>query len=142
MPRTLQPPGWKRPRGYAFGIAGSGEIICVGGQVGWNEDYVFESTNFVEQAKQALKNVVAVLAEAGSEPSHIARMTWYVTNKQEYLSSYKELGLAYQEVMGKHYPAMTAIEVKALMEDQAKLEIEVTAIKPASQKAAHEHAMD
>jgi enamine deaminase RidA (YjgF/YER057c/UK114 family) len=132
MPRSLQPPGWKRPRGYACGIAGCGEIICVSGQVGWNEDCVFESTNFTDQAKQALKNIVAVLAEAGSEPAHIARMTWYVTNKQEYLSSYKELGLVYQEVIGKHFPAMTAIEVKALMEDQAKLEIEVTAIKPVS----------
>ena len=132
MSRTLLPPGWKRPSGYACGIAASGEIICISGQVGWNEDYVFESLNFVDQAKQALKNIVAVLAEAGSEPAHIARMTWYVTDKREYLASYKALGLAYQEIIGKHFPAMTAIEVKALMEDEAKLEIEVTAIKPVS----------
>ena len=130
MLKTLQPKHWKKPRGYACGIAGSGEIICVSGQVGWNEEYVFESASFVDQARQALKNIVAVLEEAGSGPSHIARMTWYVTDKKEYLASYKELGLAYREVMGKHFPAMTAVEVKALMEDEAKLEIEVTAIKP------------
>ena len=130
MLKILQPKGWKRPRGYSNGVAGTGEIICVGGQIGWNENCVFESTNFVDQAKQALKNIVAVLAEAGADPSHIARMTWYVTNKQEYHASYKALGIAYQEIIGKNFPAMTAVEVNALMEDQAKLEIEVTAIKP------------
>lgn len=130
MLKTLQPEGWKRPRGYANGIAGIGEIICVSGQIGWNENCKFESTDFVKQAKQALKNIVAVLTEADAEPSHIVRMTWYVTNKKEYHAAYKELGKAYQEVIGKHFPAMTAVEVNALMEDEAKLEIEVTAIKP------------
>ena len=129
MLKTLLPVGWKRPKGYACGMVGSGEIICVGGQVGWNEDYIFESSNFVDQAKQALKNIVAVLAEAGAKPSHIARMTWYVTDKKEYHASYKELGIVYREVLGKHFPAMTAIEVKSLMEERAKVEIEVTAIK-------------
>lgn len=130
MLKTLQPAGWKRPRGYANGTAGSGEVICISGQIGWNEDCKFETMDFAGQAKQALKNIVAVLAEAGAEPSHIARMTWYVTNKKEYHAAYKELGIAYREVIGKHFPAMTAVEVNALMEAEAKLEIEVTAIKP------------
>lgn len=100
--------------------------------VGWNEECMFESNTFAGQAKQVLKNVVAVLAEAGAEPSQIARMTWHVTDKREYLAAYKELGVAYREVIGRHFPAMTAVEVQALMEDDAKVEIEVTAIIPNS----------
>ena len=128
--RTLQPRGFAPPKGYANGIAGRGTIVVVGGQVGWNERQQFESDDFVAQAKQALRNVVAVLAEAGALPEHVARMTWYVVDKREYLASLRLLGQAYREVMGMHYPAMTAVQVVALIEDRARVEIEVTAIVP------------
>ena len=128
--RTLQPRGWTPPRGYANGVAGRGTIVVVGGQVGWNEQQQFESDEFVAQAKRALQNVAAVLAEAGALPEHVARMTWYVVDKREYLASLRELGKAYRDVMGSHYPAMTAVQVVALIEDRARVEIEVTAIVP------------
>jgi enamine deaminase RidA (YjgF/YER057c/UK114 family) len=128
--RTLQPRGWAPPRGYANGIAGRGTIVVVGGQVGWNEQQQFESDDFVAQAKRALQNVVAVLAEASALPEHVARMTWYVVDKREYLASLRALGQAYREVMGANYPAMTAVQVVALIEDRARVEIEVTAIVP------------
>jgi len=127
---TLQPPGWAAPRGYANGIAASGRIVFVSGQVGWNAQGRFEATDFVGQARQALANVVAVLAEAGARPEHIARMTWYVVDKREYVASSKALGAVYREVIGNHYPAMTAVEVAALVEDRARVEIEVTAVIP------------
>ena len=127
---TLQPPGWAAPRGYANGIAASGRIVFVSGQVGWNAQGHFEATDFVGQARQALANVVAVLAEAGARPEHIARMTWYVVDKREYAASSKALGAVYREVIGNHYPAMTAVEVAALVEDRARVEIEVTAVIP------------
>jgi len=127
---TLQPPGWASPRGYANGIAASGRIVFVSGQVGWNAQGHFEATDFVGQARQALANVVAVLAEAGARPEHIARMTWYVVDKREYVASSKALGAVYREVIGNHYPAMTAVEVAALVEDRARVEIEVTAVIP------------
>ena len=126
----LQPPGWAAPRGYANGIAASGRIVFVSGQVGWNAQGRFEATDFVGQARQALANVVAVLGEAGARPEHIARMTWYVVDKREYVASSKALGAVYREVIGNHYPAMTAVEVAALVEDRARVEIEVTAVIP------------
>ena len=128
--KILQPPGWPRPRGYSNGIAARGTVVFVGGQVGWDGQCRFASDDFAAQARQALANVVAVLAEAGGKPEHIARMTWYVTDKREYVAAYKSIGEAYREIMGRHYPAMTAVEVRALVEDRAKVEIEATAVIP------------
>ena len=128
--QILQPPSWPKPRGYSNGIAAKGRLVFVAGQVGWNEQEKFEATDFVCQAKQALKNIVAVLAEAGARPEHIVRMTWYVIDKKEYLAAWRDLGSAYREVIGKHFPAMAAIQVVALVEDRARLEIEVTAVVP------------
>jgi enamine deaminase RidA (YjgF/YER057c/UK114 family) len=126
----LQPPDWAPPKGYANGIAARGTTIFVGGQIGWNGQQQFESDDFVTQARQALRNVLAVLAEAGAGPQHITRMTWYVTDKREYVASYRALGAAYREVVGRHFPAMTAVQVAALIEDRAKVEIEATAMVP------------
>jgi enamine deaminase RidA (YjgF/YER057c/UK114 family) len=128
--RILQPPDWAPPKGYANGVAARGTTVFVGGQVGWNGRQQFESDDFVAQAKQALLNVMAILAEAGALPQHITRMTWYVTDKREYVDSYRALGAAYREVIGRHFPAMTAVQVAALIEDRAKVEIEVTAVVP------------
>lgn len=128
--RTLQPPGWKTPKGYANGIAARGTLVFVGGQVGWNAAQQFDSDDFVAQAKRALENVVAVLAEAGARPEHVVRMTWYVVDKRAYLASLRALGAAYRGVMGRHYPVMTAVEVVALIEDRARVEIEATAVIP------------
>jgi enamine deaminase RidA (YjgF/YER057c/UK114 family) len=126
----LQPPDWAPPKGYANGIAARGLTVFVGGQIGWNGQQQFESDDFVTQAKAALRNVLAVLAEAGAGPEHITRMTWYVTDKREYVASYRALGAAYREVIGRHFPAMTAVQVAALIEDRAKVEIEATAMVP------------
>jgi enamine deaminase RidA (YjgF/YER057c/UK114 family) len=126
----LLPPGWPQPRGYSNGVAARGRQVFVAGQVGWDEQCRFQTDEFVGQVRQALKNVVAVLAAGGARPEHITRMTWYVTNKREYLAAGKALGEAYREVIGRHYPAMTAIEVSALIEDRAKVEIEATAVVP------------
>jgi enamine deaminase RidA (YjgF/YER057c/UK114 family) len=128
--RILQPPDWAPPRGYANGIAARGTTIFVGGQIGWNGQQQFESDDFVAQARAALSNVLAVLAEAGAGPQHITRMTWYVTDKREYVESYRALGAVYREVVGRHFPAMTAVQVAALIEDRAKVEIEATAVVP------------
>jgi len=128
--RTLQPRNWAPPKGYANGIAARGTTIFVGGQIGWNVQQQFESDDFVTQARQALRNVLAVLAEAGAGPQHITRMTWYVVDKREYVASYRALGAAYREVVGRHFPAMTAVQVAALIEDRAKVEIEATAVVP------------
>ena len=128
--RILQPPDWAPPKGYANGIAARGTTIFVGGQIGWNGRQQFESDDFVAQARQALSNVMAILAEAGARPEHITRMTWYVTDKREYVASYRALGAAYREVVGRHFPAMTAVQVAALIEDRAKVEIEATAVVP------------
>ena len=128
--KILQPPGWARPRGYSNGIAARGTVVFVGGQIGWNAAQQFESDDFAAQARQALENVVAVLAEAGGRPEHIARMTWYVTSRREYVASYKGIGEAYRAIMGRHFPAMTAVEVSALVEERAKVEIEATAVIP------------
>lgn len=128
--RILQPPGWVPPKGYANGVAARGTLVFVGGQIGWNAQARFESEDFIAQTAQALRNVRAVLAEAGAGPEHMVRMTWYVTSRDEYLARLPELGAAYREVMGRHFPAMTCVEVSALMEAQAKVEIEVTAVLP------------
>lgn len=126
----LQPPGWVRPRGYSNGIAASGRTVCVSGMIGWDAQGQFHTDDFAGQTRQALQNIVEVLAEAGAKPEHIVRMTWYVTDKKEYVAAYKEIGVAYRELIGKHYPTMTAVQVMALIEDRAKVEIEVTAIVP------------
>jgi enamine deaminase RidA (YjgF/YER057c/UK114 family) len=128
--RVLNPQGWAPPKGYANGIAARGTTVFVGGQIGWNGQQQFESDDFVAQAKQALRNVVAILAEAGAGPEHITRMTWYVTDRRQYVASLSTLGAAYREVIGRHFPAMTAVEVSALVVDRAKVEIEVTAVVP------------
>ena len=126
----LQPAGWTPPRGYANGVATRGTLVFVAGQVGWNAAQRFDSDDFVAQATQALRNVVAVLAEAGARPEHIARMTWYVVDKREYLGSLPALGDAYRGVIGRHFPAMTAVEVRGLVEEGARVEIEATAVIP------------
>ena len=128
---TLQPPGWAKPRGYANGVVAQGRIIFVAGQVGWNARGEFETDDFVGQVRQALENVVGVLAEAGAGPSQIARMTWYVTDTREYRAAMPEVGRVYRAVIGAHYPAMTLVQVAALLEDRARVEIEVTAVIPA-----------
>lgn len=130
--KRLQPPGWAPPKGYANGVAARGMIVFVGGQIGWNAHQQFESDDFVAQARRALQNVVAVLDEAGARPAHIVRMTWYVVDRDEYGAALEELGRAYRDVIGRHYPAMTAIQVVALMEPQARVEIEATAVVPDS----------
>jgi enamine deaminase RidA (YjgF/YER057c/UK114 family) len=127
----LQPEGWPRPSGYSNGVAAQGRQVFIAGQVGWNpRSGQFESAGLVDQVSQALKNVLAVLAEAGGRPQDIARMTWYLTSRAEYLTHLKEIGAAYREIIGKHFPAMTAVEVSALVEAQAKVEIEATAVIP------------
>jgi enamine deaminase RidA (YjgF/YER057c/UK114 family) len=128
--QILQPPGWAKPKGYSNGIAAKGRMVFVSGQVGWNAQEKFDTSDFVGQARQALANIVAILAEAGAKPEHIVRMTWYVGDRREYLASAKALGAAYREVIGRHYPVMTAIQVAGFVEDGAKLEIEVTAVLP------------
>lgn len=130
MSRTIQPDGWKRPRGYSNGVAARGEQIFVAGQIGWNEREEFESEDFLEQTAQALRNVVAVLRAAGAGPEHLVRMTWYVTDKREYAGRAKEIGQAYREIVGAVYPAMTLVQVAGLLEDRAKIEIEATAVIP------------
>lgn len=126
----LQPPGWKRPKGYSNGVAASGRLVFVAGQVGWNADERFESDVFADQFRQALINVVAVLHEAGAGPEHLVRMTMYFTDKREYLDQLAEVGAAYRATIGRNYPAMAAVEVSALMEDRARVEIEATAVVP------------
>lgn len=126
----LQPPGWATPKGYANGVAARGTLVFVGGQIGWNGDQQFESDDFIAQTKQALQNVHAVLACAGAGPEHMVRMTWYIADRDEYNTRLRELGSVYREVMGKHFPAMTCVEISRLVEARAKVEIEVTAVVP------------
>ncbi len=128
--QALQPEGWARPKGYANGIVGRGRIVFVGGQIGWDAQQKFVASDLVGQARQALANIVAVLAEAGGQPEHIARMTWYVVDRREYLASQQGLGAAYRDVIGRHFPAMTAVQVSSLMEEDARIEIEATAVIP------------
>jgi enamine deaminase RidA (YjgF/YER057c/UK114 family) len=130
MHEFLHPKGWKPAIGYSNGVAAKGRMIFTGGMVGWNADCAFETDDFAEQVGQVLRNIVAVLAEAGAQPEHIVRLTWYVTSKAEYLNSLKALGQVYKAVIGRHYPAMALVQVVALVEDRAKVEIEATAVVP------------
>jgi enamine deaminase RidA (YjgF/YER057c/UK114 family) len=139
MMTKLQPPDWAAPKGYANGISvrcePGAQWVFIGGQIGWNAEQQFETDDFTGQARQALLNTVAVLAQAGGRPEHIARLTWYVTDRDEYVASLRLLGTAYREVLGKHYPAMTCVEVSRLVESRAKVEIEATAVVPAPQSS-------
>lgn len=128
--QTLLPPGWPRPKGYANGVSARGRMIFVAGMIGWDAQGVFHTDDFVGQVRQALQNIVEVLAEGDAKPEHIVRMTWYVTDKKAYLAAYKEIGQAFRELIGSFSIAMTAVEVSALIEDRAKVEIEVTAVVP------------
>lgn len=134
--KILQPPNWSEPRGYANGtmaeLTVGSRIVFVGGQVGWNAQQQFETDDLAEQVGQTLRNIVAVLKEGGAGPEHMARMTWYVRDKQEYIGALREIGKHYREILGKNFPAMTAVEVADLIEDRAKVEIEVTAVVPAA----------
>lgn len=125
----LQPPGWPQPKGYANGMAGRGRTVLLGGQIGWDAEGRF-AAGFVGQVEQALRNILAVLAEAGGGPEHIGRMTWYVTDMAEYRDSLRALGPVYRAVMGRHFPAMTLVQVVALVEPEARVEIEATALIP------------
>ncbi len=127
---VLHPRHWKQPKGYANGIAAEGRLVFLAGQVGWNAEQHFDSDDFVAQVRQALANIVALVAEAGGRPDHIARLTWYVLDKREYMTRLRELGDAYRSVMGRHFPAMTLVQVGALVEDRARVEIEATAVVP------------
>jgi enamine deaminase RidA (YjgF/YER057c/UK114 family) len=128
--KIIRPDGWPRPRGYAHAIAAAGTTVFISGQVGWDETGAFTATNLPGQVRRALENVVAILAEAGGRPEHVARMTWYVIDKRDYVANAAAIGAAYRAVMGKHYPAMSVVEVSALLEDQALVEIEATAVVP------------
>jgi enamine deaminase RidA (YjgF/YER057c/UK114 family) len=127
---VLQPPGWLPPRGYANGVAAEGVLVFVAGQIGWNARCEFESDDFVDQVRQALHNVCAVLAEGGASPKHIVRMTWYVLDRAEYLARGREIGAVFRELVGSYSIAMSAVQVSALMEPRARVEIEVTAVVP------------
>lgn len=126
----LHPKGWKATPGYSCGVAAEGRMLFLGGLIGWNAEQEFETDDFAGQVRQALDNIVAVLAEGGARPDHIVRMTWYVTDKREYLRALKEIGAAYKATIGRHYPAMALVQVAGLVEDRAKVEIEVTAVVP------------
>ncbi|MCA3212640.1 MAG: RidA family protein [Burkholderiales bacterium] len=126
--KILHPPGWSRPRGYSNGVAAQGTVVSIAGQIGWNAQQQFETDDLVAQVRQTLANVLAVLAEAGGDARHLVRMTWYLVDKREYLARAREIGAAYRELMGQNYPAMTAVQVAALIEDRAKVEIECTAV--------------
>ena len=128
--KFLEPPGWKPPKGYANGILAEGRMVFTGGQIGWNADQQFETDTFIGQLEQVLRNIVAVLEAAGSDPSHLVRLTWYVTDKTEYVKSQRQVGEVYRNVIGRHFPAMTMVVVDGLVEDQALVEIEATAVIP------------
>lgn len=130
MIKKIQPPDWAEPRGYANGILARGAMLFVGGQIGWNTEQQFETDDFVAQTRQTLQNIAAVLKAGGAGPEHMVRMTWYVVDRVEYVARLKELGVVYREVMGKNFPAMTCVQVAALVEERAQLEIEVTAVLP------------
>jgi enamine deaminase RidA (YjgF/YER057c/UK114 family) len=130
MMQILQPPGWAKPRGFSNGIACSGRLVFIAGQVGWTGEGNWEARDFAGQFRQALRNVLEVLAEAGGRPEHVVRLTWYVIDKREYLNALPAVGRAYRDLMGKHYPAMAVVQVSGLVEDAARLEIEATAVVP------------
>jgi len=130
MHKTLQPEGWAKPIGYANGVSARGRTVFVGGQIGWNNECKFESDDLVEQIGQTLENIVAVLACDGGRPEHITTITWYLTDRRDYLARLSQIGETYRRVMGRHFPAMTAVEVSALIEDRAKVEVQATAVIP------------
>jgi len=130
MHTILQPAGWARPKGYANGVAAQGRLVFVGGQIGWNGQNRFETRDFVGQVRQTLRNVIDVLAEAGAGPEHVVSMTWYLTDKKDYLGNLEGIGKVYRETMGRHFPAMAVVEVTALVEDEAKVEIQAMAVVP------------
>jgi enamine deaminase RidA (YjgF/YER057c/UK114 family) len=130
MMQILQPPGWSRPKGFSNGIAAKGRLVFIAGQVGWTGQGQWNESSFAGQFRQALQNILQVLGLAGGRPQHIVRLTWYVLDKKEYLASLTDVGLAYRELMGRHYPTMAVVQVSGLMEDQARLEIEATAVIP------------
>jgi enamine deaminase RidA (YjgF/YER057c/UK114 family) len=130
MNTVLLPEGWPRPKGYANGVAATGRQVFIAGMIGWDAQGVFQTDDFVGQVRQALQHIVAVLAEAGGEPQHLTRVTWYVTDKREYLAAGREIGRAWREIIGSYNAAMTAVQVTALMEDRARVEIEATAVIP------------
>ncbi|PWT87849.1 MAG: enamine deaminase RidA [Proteobacteria bacterium] len=127
---VLQPAGWARPKGYANGVAAEGKLVFVGGQIGWNRDNRFECWDLVGQVRQTLQNIVEVLDEAGAKPEHVVSMTWYLTNKKDYLENLDGIGKVYREIMGRHFPAMAVVQVTALVEDDAKVEIQAMAVVP------------
>ena len=130
MRQILQPPGWARPRGFSNGIAARGTLVFIAGQVGWTGEGRWEALDFAGQFRQALKNILAVLAEANGKPEHVVRLTWYVLDRQEYLDALKSVGEAYRELMGRNFPTMAVVQVSGLVEPQARLEIEATAVVP------------
>jgi enamine deaminase RidA (YjgF/YER057c/UK114 family) len=127
---TLQPPGWPRPHGYSNGVAAEGRLVFVAGQIGWDETGAFPAKDMAGQVRQTLRNIVAVLAEAGAAPEHVTRLTWYVTDREAYLADPAGIGQAYRDVMGRQFPAMAVVVVSALLEPSAKVEIEATAVVP------------
>jgi len=126
----LEPEGWQRPKGYANGIVASGQLVVLGGQIGWNAQQTFETDDFVEQFRQTLINIVTLLNEAGAGPEHLVRLTWFITNREAYLASQKAMGAAYREVIGRNFPTMSVVQVVKLIEDRALVEIEATAVIP------------
>jgi len=136
--KTLQPPGWPRPKGYSNGIAARGTTIFVSGVVGWTAEEKFEAADLVGQVRQALANIVAILAEGGAKPEHLVRMTWYLVDRNEYCAALREIGAVYREIVGRYYPTMTAVEVSGLIEPQARVEIEATAVIPDGHAAQEE----
>jgi len=130
MHRNLQPEGWAKPAGYSNGVSARGRTIAVAGQIGWNAEARFESDDLIAQVGQALRNIVSVLACDGAKPEHVTSLTWYFIDKNEYLARLSEVGRVYRDIMGKHFPAMTAVQVSALIEDAAKVEIQATAVVP------------
>ena len=128
MHKTLLPEGWAEPKGYANGIIASGEVLYLGGQIGWNAQCEFETDDFVEQLRQTLVNIKTILAAGGAGPENMVRMTWFVTDKQTYVDNLRDIGRTYRDVLGKNFPSMSVVQVTALMEDRAQIEIEVTAV--------------
>ena len=128
--KILQPPGWARAKGFSNGIAASGKLVFIAGQIGWTGEGKWEARDFAGQFRQALKNILDVLREARGRPEHIVRLTWYVIDKKEYLAALKEVGAAYRDLMGRHYPTMAVVQVSGLVEDEARLEIKATAVVP------------
>ena len=127
---AIEPTGWVRPKGYSNGMVAQGRLLVTGGLIGWDAQERFSSDDFVDQLRQTLQNTLAVLAAGGARPEHVVRMTWYITDKREYLARRREVGAVYRQVIGKHFPAMAVVEVSALLEDRAKVEIETTAVIP------------